>query len=169
MPGQQERVITIGGAPSNILTAVSRIMQKFLDEPAFEHYRQQPLSHTTAGLNGLQNLRISQDDPLSDVPCCWTMLLSNEQAGAVLGVRGKNIEEILRSSHASVRVQSRSEVPDGEPRELRIEGNLEQCTLAITMVVAKVSSNNRPRGRGDRSGGRRDHRHSDREDDARHS
>ena len=77
------------------------------------------------------------------------------QAGAVLGVKGKNIEEILRSSHANVRVQGRNEVPEGEPRELRIEGNAEQCMLAISMVVAKLSASNRPRReRGDRGADR---------------
>lgn len=160
MPGCNERVITIIGEPANILTAVSHIVNKFLEEPAFEAYRNQPLSQSTAGgLPGLNTLRIAQDDPLHDIGCCWTMMLTNEQAGAVLGVKGRNIEDVLRQSHAQVRIQNRSDVEGGALRELRIEGNLEQCSIAMGMVVSKLrdsshagrpsrSSNNNSGGRG---------------------
>jgi hypothetical protein len=50
--GINERVITIIGGENSVLQAVGRILKKCLEDPAFEEYRTQSLSHNgvVAGL-----------------------------------------------------------------------------------------------------------------------
>jgi hypothetical protein len=68
----------------------------------------------------LQSFRLHPDDPLFSVPCHFTMQLTNEQAGAVLGVKGANISAIIKMSGAKVSIQGRAEVAEGGLRELDI-------------------------------------------------
>lgn len=66
-------------------------------------------------------MRLMPDDPLSAVPCHFTLQLTNEQAGAILGVKGANITAIIRMSGAKVSVQSRNEVAEGDLRSLDLQ------------------------------------------------
>lgn len=94
----------------------------------------------------LQNLRLQPDDPLTFVPCHFTLQLTNEQAGAVLGVKGSNINTIIKMSGAKVSMQSRNEVDDGDLRSLSISGQFDSCSTALGMVTSKLRETGRARG-----------------------
>jgi hypothetical protein len=86
----------------------------------------------------MQNLRLQPDDPLMFVPCHFTLQLTNEQAGAVLGIKGSNITTIIKMSGAKVSMQSRNEVDDGDLRSLSISGQFDCCSTALGMVTSKL-------------------------------
>jgi hypothetical protein len=94
----------------------------------------------------VQNLRLMPDDPLSSVPCHFTLQLTNEQAGAVLGVKGSNISAIIKMSGAKVSIQSRNDVAEGDYRSLDLQGHLDGCSTALGMVVSKLRETSRHRG-----------------------
>lgn len=107
----------------------------------------------------VQNLRLQPDDPLASVPCNFNLQLTNEQAGAVLGVKGSNINTIIKMSGAKVSMQSRNEVEEGELRNLNLSGHMDCCTTALGMVISKLRETGRnlrgpgrDSGRGSRSG-----------------
>ena len=96
------------------------------------------------------------DDPITQVPCHFTLQLTNEQAGAVLGVKGSNITAIIKMSGAKVSIQSRNEVNEGDLRSLDLQGDLDSCSTALGMVVSKLRETSRhrpggPRGRNSQS------------------
>ena len=93
----------------------------------------------------LQNLRLLPNDPLADVPCHFTLQLTNEQAGAVLGVKGANITSIIKMSNAKLSIQSRNEVAEGALRNLDIQGQLDSTTTALGMVMSKLRDTGRAR------------------------
>jgi polyribonucleotide nucleotidyltransferase len=100
-----------------------------------------------------QHLRLQPDDPLTYVPCNFSLQLTNEQAGAVLGVKGSNINTIIKMSGAKVNMQSRNEVEEGELRTFTIHGQFDSCSTALGMVVSKLREtgrNARIAGRGPR-------------------
>lgn len=111
------------------------------------------LRTTDSDVMALQNLRLMPDDPLSSVPCHFTLQLTNEQAGAVLGVKGSNISAIIKMSGAKVSIQSRNDVAEGDYRSLDLQGHLDGCSTALGMVVSKLRETSRHRGapRGHRS------------------
>jgi KH domain len=101
----------------------------------------------------MQNLRLQPDDPLVFVPCHFTLQLTNEQAGAVLGVKGSNINTIIKMSGAKVSMQSRHEVEEGGLRSLSLSGQFDSCQTALGMVTSKLRETGRSRGP-PRTGGR---------------
>jgi polyribonucleotide nucleotidyltransferase len=97
-------------------------------------------------------MRLMPNDPLAGVPCHFTMQLTNEQAGAVLGVKGSNISAIIKMSGAKVSIQSRNEVAEGDYRNLDIQGQLDGCSTALGMVVSKLRETSRHRNSHSRGG-----------------
>jgi hypothetical protein len=67
--GINERVITIIGSENSVLQAVGRILKKCLEDPAFEEYRTQSLSHTGA-IAGLQVSPAVLSWPVM-ISTCW--------------------------------------------------------------------------------------------------
>jgi KH domain len=90
-------------------------------------------------------MRLRSDETLSSVPCHFTLQLTNEQAGAVLGVKGSNISAIIKMSSARMSIQSRSEVAEGDFRNCDIQGSLDSCSNALGMVVSKLRETSRSR------------------------
>jgi hypothetical protein len=115
-----------------------------------------PASCSDAIVPCLQNLRMLPDDPLAAVPCHFTLQLTNEQAGAILGRGGSNISAIIKMSGAKVTIQPRNEVAEGGLRSCDLQGHLDSCGTALQMVVSKLRETSRRREHDD--GGDRRHR-----------
>ncbi|GMH42138.1 hypothetical protein BSKO_10057 [Bryopsis sp. KO-2023] len=150
LPGVSERLVTVKGTTSQIMRAFGLILSKLSEDPKYDEYAEQPLSPGSRYRSGSSHLSNMNQlvAPLAQSNSMLVLDVSNTDAGAVLGRRGRNIAEITQVSGARVKVSERDDVnPETGCRKVTITGSLESVNLAMCMVCQKVGVSDNGGGR----------------------
>lgn len=153
LPGVSERLVTVRGTTSQIMRAFGLILSKLSEDPKYDEYAEQPVSPGSRFRNGggPQATHMNQIAPLANANTTMVLDVSNLDAGAVLGRRGRNIAEITQVSGARVKVSDRDDInQDLGTRKVTITGTLEAVNIAMCMVCQKVGSSDNGRFNGGR-------------------
>eukprot|EP00210_Caulerpa_lentillifera_P005810 g5556.t1 len=147
LPGVSERLVTIKGNTSQIMRAFGLILSKLTEDPKYDEYADQPLSPIANQHSGSFTMASLSHyvAPLAQANCVSVLDVSNADAGAILGRRGKNIAEITQISGARVKVSDRDENPsEATGRKVTISGTLDAVHLALLLVCQKVGMSESP-------------------------
>lgn len=148
LPGVTERLVTVKGLTPQIMRAFGLILSKLSEDPKYDEYAEQPISPASRYRGPSLATLSAYVAPLASVPTMLAMEVSNADAGAILGRKGRNIAEITQVSGARVKVSDRDDVnPETGCRKVTITGSLEAVHLAQLLVCQKV-------GMSENSGGR---------------
>eukprot|EP00803_Ostreobium_quekettii_P009448 evm.model.scf_5.4 EVM.evm.TU.scf_5.4 scf_5:37994-42378(-) len=148
LPGVTERLVAVKGMTAQIMRAFGLILSKLSEDPKYDEYADQPISPASRYRGPSLASLSSYVAPLAAVPTMLVMEVSNADAGAILGRRGRNIADITQESRARVKVSDRDDVnPDTGCRKVTITGSLEAVHLAQLLVCQKVGQSENAGGR----------------------
>lgn len=148
LPGVTERLVTVKGLTPQIMRAFGLILSKLSEDPKYDEYAEQPMSPGSRYRGPSLATLSAYVAPLASVPTMLAMEVSNTDAGAILGRRGRNIAEITQVSGARVKVSDRDDVnPETGCRKVTITGSLEAVHLAQLLVCQKVGMSENTGGR----------------------
>jgi len=155
LPGVTERLVTVKGMTPQIMRAFGLILSKLSEDPKYDEYAEQPIAPASRYRGPSMATLSAYVAPLANAPTTVVMEVSNADAGAILGRRGRNIAEITQVSSARVKVSDRDEVnPDTGCRKVTISGTLEAVHLAQLLVCQKVGMSENAGGRYSNNGRR---------------
>jgi transcription antitermination factor NusA-like protein len=122
VPGVKERIVTVKGAPKNVMTGLQLVVQNLVTQmvASATYYPQ------------------NMDEKDSGGPYV-TFLVPNAAAGAVIGKAGTVVKQVRETTGASIKI-SDDLLPASTDKSLQIRGTYEQIWAAAEILLNNVTA-----------------------------
>jgi hypothetical protein len=145
-----ERIMSISGPLDGCITAVSMVIEKFMEEPTPSQYlNKSPRYNSSTGIfaygnnGGKGSLETSSGPGYRVVSAETTIIVAvtDHLVGSVLGTKGAVLRELESISGADIAISSRADMSDSaKERIITITGEPSQAQAALILITQKVNS-----------------------------